>query len=73
MAVEFADPVYLPGLLAEIGLVSSASEGRRQIDAGAVKADGEPFAADVYEVARASVEGRVIQVGKRRFARPVSR
>jgi tyrosyl-tRNA synthetase len=64
--------VYLPGLLKELGLASSTSDGRRQIDQDAVKIDGEPVAAGSYELGRADVEGRVVQVGKRRYARPLA-
>ncbi len=69
VAVELSDEVHLPALLKEAGLVSSNGEGRRMIDQGGVKVDGEPVAAGTYDVPRASVEGRVVQVGKRRFAR----
>jgi tyrosyl-tRNA synthetase len=62
--------VYLPGLLHTLGLVASAGEGRRMIDGGGVKLDGEQVPRGEYTVARARVEGRVVQVGKRRFARP---
>lgn len=71
--VEHGDPVYLPALLKDLGLVESASEGRRQVDGGAVRIDGEPVAAGAYELAWASIEGRVVQVGKRRYARPENR
>ena len=71
--VEHADPVYLPALLKDLGLVASASEGRRQVDGGAVKIDGEAVAEGSYELPWASVEGRVVQVGKRRYARPETR
>jgi tyrosyl-tRNA synthetase len=70
--VSLQATVYLPGLLKELGLVSSTSDGRRQIDHDAVKIDGEPVAAGSYEVERAEVEGRVVQVGKRRYARPLA-
>jgi tyrosyl-tRNA synthetase len=70
--VSLADDVYLPGLLNDMGLVSSAGEGRRMIDGGAVRIDGEPVAGGIYNLSRASVEGRVVQVGKRRYGRPVS-
>jgi tyrosyl-tRNA synthetase len=70
--LSLAEEVYLPGLLVELGLVSSAGEGRRMIDQGGVKVDGEPLAASLYTYARARFEGRVVQVGKRRFARPIA-
>jgi tyrosyl-tRNA synthetase len=73
IAVALSEEVYVPGMLAELGLVSSAGEGRRMIDQGGVKVDGQPLEARLYNYARAHVEGRVIQVGKRRFARPIAR
>jgi tyrosyl-tRNA synthetase len=69
--VALAEPVYLPGLLKELGLVASANEGRRQIDQDAVRVDGSSVAPGTYEVSREAVEGRVVQVGKRRYARPL--
>jgi len=56
-----------------MGLTASAGEGRRLIDQGGVRVDGETLDAGVYNVARESVESRVLQVGKRRFARPIQR
>jgi len=70
--VAFEDDVYLPALLQELGLVTSSGEGRRMIDGGAVRLDGEAVDSGCYNLARARVEGRVVQVGKRRFARPVA-
>jgi tyrosyl-tRNA synthetase len=63
------DPVSLPSLLREAGLVASAGEGRRLIEQGAVRIDGTPIA--TVEIVRAALAGRVIQVGKRRFRRLV--
>lgn len=63
------DPVWLPAALADAHLVSSNSEGRRMIAQGAVRVDGERVAAE--EMARVDLMGRVVQVGKRRFARLV--
>lgn len=67
------DAVYLPAVLKEAGLAASSSEGRRLIEAGAVRIDGEPLAlpAGVFEVAWSALGGRVVQVGKRRYARIV--
>jgi tyrosyl-tRNA synthetase len=70
-SVRLEDEVYLPGLLHELGLAPSASEGRRLIDGGGVKVDGETIEPKSYTFARTCIEGRVVQVGKRRFARPV--
>ncbi len=71
--VELADEIYLPGLLAEMGLVASASEARRLIDGGGVKLEGEALPSGVYKYARAHVEGKLLQVGKRRYGRPIAR
>jgi tyrosyl-tRNA synthetase len=60
------DPLHLPALIREIFGVST-SEARRLIAQGAVKLDGAP-AADL-DVPRATLEGAVLQVGKRQFAR----
>ena len=72
VAVQMSEEVYLPGLMQELGLVSSAGEGRRMIDQGGVKIEGEPVEPRIYTCPRTRVEGAVIQVGKRRFARAVS-
>ncbi len=70
---EFAlgpeDPVSLPTLLRQSGLVKSGGEARRLIDQGAVKVDGA--VTDRVELGRDELTGRVIQVGKRRFVRIV--
>jgi len=69
--VQLEAEVYLPALLQQLGLVASSGEGRRMIDGGGVKVSGEPVGAGTYIVARAYIDGRIVQVGKRRFARPV--
>jgi len=60
--------VHLPALLAGAFDVSS-SEARRLLTQGGVKLDGEPISGDRLDVPASELEGRVIQVGKRRFAR----
>jgi tyrosyl-tRNA synthetase len=63
------DPIHLPSLLREIGLVASGSEGRRLIASGAVKVNGVKVESE--EQARNKLIGAVVQVGKRRFVRLV--
>lgn len=70
-AVSLAEQVHLPALLCELGLVASNGEGRRMIDQGGVKIDGEHVTPGMYDVERATIEHRVIQVGKRKFARVI--
>jgi tyrosyl-tRNA synthetase len=62
-----ADPVHLPALLVEGLGIGSTSEARRLIAQGAVRLDGEPLTA--LDVPRATLAGRLLQAGKRRFAR----
>jgi tyrosyl-tRNA synthetase len=60
--------VHLPELIAAV-FGGSRSEARRHLASGAVKLDGEPVADGVLDVAAADLDGRVLQVGKRRFRR----
>jgi tyrosyl-tRNA synthetase len=64
------DPVWLPKALSDAGLVASNSEGRRMIAQGAVKIDGQKVVDD--SIPRSALDGTVVQVGKRRFARFIS-
>ena len=50
----------------------STSEARRLLAQGGVKLDGETLDGDRLDVPLDQVSGRVLQVGKRRFARLVS-
>jgi tyrosyl-tRNA synthetase len=61
------DPVHLPALLVERLGIASTSEARRLIQQGGVKVNGA--AADELDVPRSELEGALLQVGKRRFAR----
>jgi len=60
--------VHLPRLISGAFGVSS-SEGRRLIQQGGVKLDGDPVAAEPLDLEIDSLDGRVLQVGKRRFCR----
>ena len=60
------DPVHLPALLVELG-IPSTSEARRLIAQGGVRVNGE--AITDLDVPRATLEGALVQAGKRRFAR----
>jgi tyrosyl-tRNA synthetase len=62
-----ADPVHLPRLLVDGLGIGSASEARRLIGQGAVRLDGEVVTE--LDVPREQLEGRLLQAGKRRFAR----
>ncbi len=60
--------VHVPALLAAAFAIST-SEARRSLGQGGVKLDGEAIAADVLDLPAEAVNGRVLQLGKRRFAR----
>lgn len=60
--------VHLPRLIAGAFEISS-SEGRRLIQQGGVKLDGEPLPPDTLDLAAAELNGKVLQAGKRRFRR----
>jgi tyrosyl-tRNA synthetase len=60
--------VHLPALIAE-SFETSTSEARRLIGQGAVKLDGETLPAERLDVPASELAGRVLQVGRRRFAR----
>ena len=47
----------------------SRSEARRLLAQGGVRLDGEPLGGRALDVPAAELDGRVLQVGKRRFAR----
>jgi tyrosyl-tRNA synthetase len=66
VALPEGDPVHLPALLATaFGL--STSEARRMIAQGGVKVDGDVV--HDLDLPRDRLAGRVVQAGKRRFAR----
>ncbi|MFM7060550.1 MAG: tyrosine--tRNA ligase [Actinomycetes bacterium] len=72
VAIAAADlPMPLARLLATAGLVPSNKEGRRKIEQGGVRIEGEKVADADLEVDVAAVDGRLIQVGKRAWARIV--
>jgi tyrosyl-tRNA synthetase len=60
---------FLPTLLQAADLVSSGSEARRMVSQGAVRLDGEVLNDATAELNLVELDGRVLQVGKRRFAR----
>jgi tyrosyl-tRNA synthetase len=59
--------VHLPALLADAFGIST-SEARRSLAQGGVKLDGEPVPGDALDLPAAAVDGKVLQLGKRRFA-----
>ena len=67
MTMQATDPVWLPQLLVDAGLVTSTSEGRRMIKQNAVSVDGEKV---VDMGAMIDPQGEVLlKVGKLRYCR----
>jgi tyrosyl-tRNA synthetase len=62
--------IHLPLLISSVFEVST-SEARRLLQQGGVKVEGEPIAAEPLDVPADRLLGKVIQVGKRRFAKLV--
>lgn len=62
------NPIWLPRLLKEAGLVKSTSEGRRQIKGGGVRINGKKITDENLKINVMEKE-TVLQVGKRRFAK----
>jgi tyrosyl-tRNA synthetase len=63
------DLVYLPRVLAELGLASSRGDARRLIAQGAVRINGEPTGLEEHPLD--VLRGALVQVGRRRFVRLV--
>jgi tyrosyl-tRNA synthetase len=67
-AAELGDTIHLPELLRRAFGVSS-SDARRSLTQGGVSVDGEPVAAGVLDLGARELDGKVVRLGKRRFAR----
>jgi tyrosyl-tRNA synthetase len=67
VALPDSDPVHLPALLSDGVGVGSTSEARRLLAQGAVRLNGE-IVTDL-DLPRSTLDGALLQVGKRRFAR----
>lgn len=62
------DVLHLPAVIAGAFSISN-SEARRLLQGGGIKLDGQAIPSDTLEMSRSELEGRVLQAGKRRFAR----
>ena len=59
--------VWLPQLMATLGLATSRSAARRLIEQGGVRLDGEPVTDPSVEYPLGELKGKVLQVSRRRF------
>jgi tyrosyl-tRNA synthetase len=62
-------PTRLARVLALVELVPSGKEGRRKIEQGGVRLDGEKVADPDLEVGAGDIDGRLLSVGRRAWAR----
>jgi len=60
--------LHLPEVIVAV-FGGSRSEARRMLAQGGVKLDGEPVPAEPLDVPADALDGRVLQLGKRKFAR----
>jgi tyrosyl-tRNA synthetase len=63
--------VWLPRLLATLGVAASNAQGRRLIEQGGVRIDGAVITDAATEIRVADLRGRVLQVSRRTFLRLV--
>jgi tyrosyl-tRNA synthetase len=64
-------PMTIGPFLNRAGLVPSNKEGRRQVEQGAVRIDGERLADPDHAVTAGDIDGATVQVGRRSWARIV--
>ena len=60
---------WLPRVLWQLGLASSNGDGRRRIEQGGIRLDGEVVTDPGREYGADELRGRVLQSGRRRFVR----
>ena len=70
-SLEGEQRVWVPRLLAELGLVRSNAEGVRLISQGGVRIDGEKLTDPDADLPVEQLAGRVLQKGRREFVRIV--
>ncbi len=66
---ESGPVLQVPALLQALGLTTSRGEGRRLIDQGGVRRDGEPVTEGEVPLEAGALDGSIWQVGRRKFAR----
>jgi tyrosyl-tRNA synthetase len=67
-----AGEVWIVDLISRAGFANTNGEARRFIKGGAVRLDGETLADERLSLAVSELDGSVLQVGKRRYARLVA-
>ncbi len=70
---ELAEPMSLLDIMQQAGMVKSKGEARRLVQQGGVRVDGEPIKEIALVLTPATGAEQVIQAGKRRFLRVISK
>jgi tyrosyl-tRNA synthetase len=60
---------WIVNVIVQAGLAKTNSEARRLIRSGAVRLDGQVITDETLQVPEQELDGKVLQVGKRRYAR----
>jgi tyrosyl-tRNA synthetase len=60
---------WIVNVIVQAGLAKSNSEARRLIRSGAVRLDGQVVRDETLQVSEQELDGKILQVGKRRYAR----
>ncbi len=66
------DSVWIVNLIVKAGFANTNGEARRFIRGGAVRLDGKVISDEKLSLPTAGLEGKVLQVGKRRYVRLVA-
>ncbi len=72
VALPDAEEVWIVDLITHAGFANTNGEARRFVRGGAVRIDGEVIRDEQSRLGTEDLEGRVLQVGKRRYARLVA-
>jgi tyrosyl-tRNA synthetase len=68
-SIETAVLRWIVNIIVQAGLAKSNSEARRLIRSGAVRLDGQVIDDETVQIPEQDLEGKILQVGKRRYAR----
>jgi tyrosyl-tRNA synthetase len=63
---------WIVNVIVQAGFAKTNSEARRLIRSGAVRLDGQVITDETLQIPEEELDGKVLQVGKRRYARLVA-
>jgi tyrosyl-tRNA synthetase len=69
--VEMTVPRGIVNVIVQAGFAKTKSEARRLIRSGAVRLDGQVITDETLQIPEEELDGKILQVGKRRYARLV--